>query len=106
MQIIQESTFNTYNPKDVIKIEADTVFYNASKNANDRIKIVNSSTGRKTVYNRGFLSFWTEITQIETRDLGFLCANRDYLHGDNIEAYDLVGGHVVGKQPTDDKMHN
>ena len=31
MQIIQESTFNSYNPKDVIEIEADTFFYNAPK---------------------------------------------------------------------------
>ena len=102
---IQESTFNSDNPRDIIEIEAGTVFYNAPKTANDRIKIVNAD-GTETSYRDGFLSFWTETTGIEAPDIGFLCANKDCPHGNDIQAYDLVGGHVVGEPSTDGRLHD
>ena len=104
---IQESTFNSDNPRDIIEIEAGEIFYNAPRTANDRIKIVNAD-GTETSYKDGFLSFWTETTGIEAPDIGFLCANKDCPNGTDIQAYDLVGGHVVipqlGQSETED--HN
>lgn len=111
MQPIQESTFNEDNPKDIIEIKAGTVFYNAPRTSNDRITIIDE-TGNEHSYNEGFLSFWTESTGIETRDLGFLCANEDCPYGDRIWEYNLVGGHIVGHPPAEDEdgqlepMHN
>ena len=114
LTIIQESTFSTStnNPEEnIITIKAGTVFYNAPKTANDRIKIINTTTGRETNYRDGFLSFWTETTGIEAPDIGFLCANRDCPHGDNIQDYDLEGGHVVfaeesSAERTDGRLHD
>ena len=93
--IIQESTFSTSNnnpEENIITIDAGTLFYNAPRTANDRIKIIDSTTGKETIYRDGFLSFWTEITQTETRDLGI---NRDCPHENRIWEYNLEGGHVV-----------
>ena len=106
-ELIQESTFNVKDPllKNIITIEAGTVFYNAPRTSNDRIKIINAD-GTETSYRGGMLSFWTESTGIETRDLGFLCANENCPYGNNIEAYDLVGGHIVGEKPKKDKIED
>lgn len=77
----------------IAKLKEETPFYNAIRTADDKVCF-----NGKTYTN--FIDLWKDTTGLSEDDIGYLCANRDCPHEDDIMAYDLQGAHIVLEKRT------